>query len=271
MAFLEFISNTIIAIYLPVAWVLLFVGATRTKHYSTLIFTSVLVHTAYLLLIQVWGLLFIGRGLFVVDSHSGIAIIIVSLVILALIGIAISTLSVLLATKHWFWILSIIIAISAIALSPLLDDIGHKPVPYVTSLLQGTETETHEYKIYLGSSYIYRELNTETGMPLLIHKLRPGFEGIDFDYSLTVETGKKEEIERLIDACQNEEITCKTYSQQSYQAISIFIAGDGVYHGNQTLSYYYNFKCDAYLETSNDISDGKYTDFVERFFSDNCS
>jgi hypothetical protein len=158
--------------------------------------------------------------------------------------------------------LSILIAMSPTALLLILDNIKFDPITYIASSLQGSETEFRGHKIYLGNSYIF----TEYSDGLSIDKIKPGFTGVEDSYFLNVGVGASERIEDLTQACLDEQNSCNRGERGSYHTLS-FTKKDSSW----TSVYYYNLKCDLYLMAGNNAFDDQYSDFIERFFGNNCS
>jgi hypothetical protein len=167
-----------------------------------------------------------------VIDDTDIALYIFVLLVLVLTGIAISTLVMLHVANRKIGALSILIAIFR----------GHK--------------------IYLGNSYIF----TEYSDGLSIDKIKPGFTGVEDSYFLNVGVGASERIEDLTQACLDEQNSCNRGERGSYHTLS-FTKKDSSW----TSVYYYNLKCDLYLMAGNNAFDDQYSDFIERFFGNNCS
>ena len=257
---LEILLATLLILYLPITWAIVFYWSNKAKQYWLPVASCVLAHVALLPLLIIWG------DVDIIDDFD-IAQLILLFILFALSGIVISALVILYVTKHRNWVLSILLLFSAFTLSPLLDyvDVDFDPTTYTVSLLQGSETDFQGYKIHLGDTYTYRKYKDE----LIIEIIKPGFAGVEY-YNLYVSAGTKEKIEELDKACLDKLDTCVQVEQEAYQ--TIFYTENNSLHDNiWSANFYYNTKCDVYLMYRHNEIVGVYTDFIERFFNDNCS
>jgi len=260
-----FLLITLLILYLPITWAIVFYWSNKSKKYWIPAASCVLAHVAILPLLVIFNVVDI-------SDDFDIALLILLIILFLLSGIAISALVVLYVTKHRVWVLSILIAFSVIAISPLLDYVDFDPATYTVSLLQGSETEFKGHKVHLGSSYVYYQSGDDY---LGIRKINPGFKGIDYDYWIAIKPGTKEEVEKLHRDCWLEQTTCIASEEKNYTVLSLMKRTNGendkfTYDTYDTVNSHYNLNCDLYLTHSDYIFDERYTEFIERFFND-CS
>jgi len=249
---------TLLILYLPITWVIVFYWSNKSKQYWMPAISCVLAHVAFLPLLIVSSVVDI-------NDDFDIAVVILLLLLLVVIGITISALIVLYITKRRIWVLSFLLAFSALALSPLLDYVEFDPVLYFVSKFLGTETDFQGHKIHFGNTYIY----TGGYDYLSISKIKPGYVGIE-DFHMLVLTGTKEKIEELNKSCLDEKNSCTQEEHEAYQTIFYTVYNPRI-DFIWTDVFYYNMKCDVYLRHSKDERTEKDTDFIARFFNDNCS
>lgn len=132
---------------------------------------------------------------------------------------------------------------------------------------QAESVEFQGYTVHLGSDYLYLGRGDEA----IIQKFGDGFGEINEDFELFIRTGAKDMEKSLNYWCGLERYSCERSERDNYRFVRrIRYEQDGEEWG--TSNMYYSPSCDVLLiNWGENDPEGKYVDFVERFFSDNCS